>query len=123
MGSIKRPSAKILKLNALSLLARAEEVLLESASRATGFDDAADFKKALIADLDEHRPFGKAVADFHEQYSKLVPAPRPVSKDLAKKAGRVQAARFDPSLGQKDRRRGKRVAGGKRVGQGQSRKK
>lgn len=112
---------KQLKLTAVKLLRSAETVLLESASRATGFEDAADFKRALLADLEDHASFHKAVNDFHERHA--APAPRrSAPKGGPRTTGRVQASRYDPSLGQKDRRRGKRAAGGKRVGQGKAKR-
>src|SRR6266567_198066 len=121
-----------LKQRALALLKSAEEVLLEGASRATGFEDAEDFKRALISDLEAFQPFHEAVHEYHGLHAVSGGASGSGAKGsrntmgskniIQKGSGHVQASRFDPSSNQKDRRRGKRQPGGKRIGKGRGAK-
>jgi hypothetical protein len=117
-----------LKKRALGLLKSVEEVILEETSQAEGFENAADFRKSLLAALEAYKPFHVAVRDYHGKHGRNESAAWPAGQgrkrmDLAssiqKNSGRVQAPRYDPSSNQKDRRQGKRQPGGKRIGQGQ----
>ena len=113
MGKAALDRTKIRK-RALALLKSAEEVILEGATRATGFDDAADFKRALLADLEAYEPFHIAVHEYHGQHAEnATTGPKAhgrrnklgTKKAIQKGSGHVQAARFD-AAGRKKGKRG-----------------
>jgi hypothetical protein len=81
-------------------LMKATGVALEDlAAHAAGYGDHAEFRRALVAGLDAHPAFVKAVRAFHGQAKAAPPGAKGQAARRVAPAGRVQAPRHDSPRG------------------------
>jgi hypothetical protein len=107
-----------------SLLLAVEQSFADRLARTAGLLDPQAFKRALIESLERSVAFERAALNLHPLVLSALPrrpspAPRGGPSQVPRRPrieGRIQASHLEPSVGLRDRQRGYRLKGGKRVG-------
>jgi hypothetical protein len=116
MSITPAPSPAELKRQAQRLMKAAEMALSPPLTAIHAFKDASAFKAGMIKSLGLHPDFDRAVRDLHGLHALAQAHGASQVPASVRPSGRVQASRYDPSQGQRDRQRGQRSSGGKRQG-------